>query len=69
MYTAYLKMGLRKLHGRETPTPRQIGLLRASSAGLPQEERTVSADAHGVVAFSLSLRDNDVLFVTLERDM
>lgn len=69
VYTAYLKMGLRKLHGRETPTPRQIGLLRASRAGLPQEERTVSADAHGVVAFSLSLRDNDVLFVTLERDM
>lgn len=67
VYTAYLKMGLRELHHKETPTQEQIAKLADTSQCTAETDEFIKVDASGEYQHSVTLRTNDVLYLTLER--
>jgi xylan 1,4-beta-xylosidase len=61
-YSAYIDMGAPK-----ALTSAQLNQLRALTRDLPEIDRAVSVGDSGSYAFSLPMRSNDVVLVTLER--
>jgi xylan 1,4-beta-xylosidase len=61
-YSAYLDMGAPK-----TLTPDQVGRLQALTRDLPETERMVTVGRKGAFDFSVPMRANDVVLVTLAR--
>jgi xylan 1,4-beta-xylosidase len=61
-YTAYIDMGAPK-----TLTPDQVGQLQALTRDLPEIERTVTVGRNGAFDFTVPMRANDLVLVTLAR--
>jgi xylan 1,4-beta-xylosidase len=61
-YSAYIDMGAPK-----AVTPAQLDQLRALTRDLSQIDRVVQVGKKGSYGFSLPMRSNDVVLVTLER--
>jgi xylan 1,4-beta-xylosidase len=61
-YSAYIDMGAPK-----TLTPDQVGQLQALTRDLPETERMVTVGRNGAFDFTVPMRANDVVLVTLAR--
>ncbi len=61
-YSAYIEMGAPK-----NPQPAQLDHLRMLTLDLPETDRVVQVGSSGSYKFSLPMRSNDVVLVTLKR--